>query len=303
MSACAQKEKQGLSICVTHLYLWNNYTISWENITIRLAGFRINLHKRALSSCCDKIEQVNECPPIFQGLWGQVLPSCSPRLIVAPCLALPGESVLNMNCWWWTQRAPLRKQNSGYLTVLLLPTEILIYKGNFIFSSFPDSFIIQQKKQFSDTIPSTAFESIHNYLKVLQVVIDFRTRPLLGVISLVVPAPFSLPTPVTALLVQGSITEDAFPDSWYLGCSLAASIQDVTGLLHWSDIAVHALIFSWFQGSGHGLSKWKGCSFCNHMLTSQVPAADLDSSPIITSLRTYSWILPDQFRLPYYTLS
>lgn len=75
-----------------------------------------------------------------------MLPSCSPRLIVAPRLALPGESVLNMNCWWWTQRAPLRKQNSGYLTVLLLPTEILIYKGNFIFSSFPDSFYNSAEK-------------------------------------------------------------------------------------------------------------------------------------------------------------
>lgn len=69
-----------------------------------------------------------------------MLTSCSPRLTVAPCLPLPGERVLNKNCWWWTQRAPLRKQNSGYLTVLLLPTKFLIYKGNFIFSSFPDSF-------------------------------------------------------------------------------------------------------------------------------------------------------------------
>ena len=42
-----------------------------------------------------------------------MLPSYSTRLTVAPCLALPGESVLNMNCWWWTQRPPLRKQNSA----------------------------------------------------------------------------------------------------------------------------------------------------------------------------------------------
>ena len=133
---------------------------------------------------------MNECLPIFQGLWGQVLPSYSTRLTVAPCLALPGESVLNMNCWWWTQRPPLRKQNSGYLTVLLLPTECLIYKGNFIFSSFPDSFYNSAEEQFSDSVPSTAFESIHNNLQVLKVVIDFHMCPRLGVMCLMAPTPF-----------------------------------------------------------------------------------------------------------------
>ena len=52
-----------------------------------------------------------------------------------------------MNCWWWTHRAPLRKQNSGYLTVLLLPTEFLIYKGNFkyVLSNFNESIILLQE--------------------------------------------------------------------------------------------------------------------------------------------------------------
>lgn len=195
---------------------------------------------------------MNECPPIFQGLWGQALPSCSTRLTVAPCLTLPGESVLNMNCWWWTHRAPLRKQNSGYLTVLLLPTEFLIYKGNFIFSSFPDSFYNSEERAVLRFYP---IYSIWIYSQL------FKSAASGHWLSHVSPLgsdvfdgthPFSLPTPVTALLVQGSIPEDAFPDSWCLGYSLAASIQDISGLLHWSDSSARfnvQLISRWWPRS------------------------------------------------------
>lgn len=118
-----------------------------------------------------------------------------------------------MNCWWWTQRAPLKRGNKilDISQFYCCQQKFLIYKGNFIFFLFPDSFYNSAEKAVLRYYPIYSIWIYSQLLKVLQVVIDFRTRPPLGVISLVVPAPFSLPTPVTALLVQGSITEDCFP--------------------------------------------------------------------------------------------
>lgn len=170
----------------------------------------------------------------------------------SPLPHTPWWECSNMNCWWWTHRAPLRKQNSGYLTVLLLPTEFLIYKGNFIFSSFPDSFYNSEERAVLRFYP---IYSIWIYSQL------FKSAASGHWLSHVSPLgsdvfdgthPFSLPTPVTALLVQGSIPEDAFPDSWCLGYSLAASIQDISGLLHWSDSSARfnvQLISRWWPRS------------------------------------------------------
>lgn len=197
--------------------------MSWENITIRLTGLRINLHKRTLGSCCDKIEGVKECPPLIHGLWEAVL------TLQPPAFFSPDD--LNRNPCLWIQNVPGRKQNPQCLKVLMLLTEFLVHKGKIFFPSFPCSFIIQPRKEFSDSIPSMSFKSIHTYSQVPAVAIYSHTGPCTGVMCLVVLA-FSLPGPITDLLMQASIIGDAFPKSLYPGYILASQYP----AYHWTPL-------------------------------------------------------------------